>query len=72
MLQAQQESINDLKKMIAHLLTKLRKKTKSLKTKLLTAKVRVKRRMKTLPPNTLIAMKITLDLKILSLLLLKN
>jgi len=33
MLQAQQESINDLKKMIALLLKKPRKKTKSLKTK---------------------------------------
>jgi len=72
MLQAQQESINDLKK-IALLLKKSKKKTKSSKTKLLPAKARVKRRrMKTLPPNTLMAIITTLNMKILSLLLLKN
>jgi len=70
MLQAQQESINNLKKMIAFLLKMPRKKMKSPKT---SAKARLKRRrMKTLPPNSLMAMRTTLDLTILSLLLLKN
>ena len=73
MLQAQQESINDLKKMIAFLLKNSKKKIKSPKTKLLPAKGRIKRMgMKTLPLNTLMALKTTLDMKILSFLLLKN
>ena len=72
MLQAQLESINDLKK-IAFLLKKSKKKMKSSKTKTSSRKSKGKRkRMKTLPPNTLMAMRTTLDIKILSLLLLKN
>ena len=56
--------------MIALLLKKSKKKTKSLKIKFLPAKVRVKRRrMKTLPPNILMAMITTFDMKIMSLLL---
>ena len=73
MLQAQQEFINDLKKMIALLLKKSKKKMKSPKTKTSFHKSKGKKNnVKTLSPNTLMAMRITLDMKILSLLLLKN
>ena len=44
MLQAQQESINDLKKMIAFLLKKLNKKTKSPKTKFSSRKSKSKKK----------------------------
>ena len=69
MLHAQQESINNLKKMIACLLKKSKKKIRVRRLKLLLAKARVKRWVKTLPPNILMAMRTTLDMKILSLLL---
>jgi len=72
MLQAQQEFINDLKKMIARLLKSRRRRQKVRRLNFLPAKARIKRRrMKALPPNNLMVMKITLD-KILSFLLLKN
>jgi len=72
MLQAQQEFINDLKKMIARLLKSRRRRQKVRRLNFLPAKARIKRRrMKALPPNNLMVMKTTLD-KILSFLLLKN
>ena len=69
MFQAQQESINGLKKMMTLFLDKKQKKTKSSKTKASSRKSKDKKKeVRTLPLNPLTAMRTTSSMKTFSLL----